>query len=169
MSDESDAERAHSSGFSTIRIARIVAESTAAASFGVDGTGHPVMTLVGEIIAVKHVEAGAGVSYGYTHRTTHATALALIGLGYADGVPRLASNRADVLVAGAQHPLVGRIAMDQFVVSCGDASPRAGTDAVLFGDARRGEPTAVQWAGWTERPALALTAGLGARIRRVAR
>ena len=138
-----------------------------AEAYGLDGSHSPVMTLLGEVIAVKHVEADAGVSYGYSYRTTQPTTLALVALGYADGVPRLASNRASVFVAGAPFPLVGRIAMDQFVVDCGDARPTVGADAVLFGDGEAGHPLATEWATHTGRTALELTAGLGSRIERV--
>ncbi len=92
-----------------------------------------MLTLVGEVVAVKRVPAGSGVSYGYSYRTGTETVLALVGLGYADGVPRLASNRASVWIAGAARPLVGRVAMDQFVAECGDTYPEVGADAVLFG------------------------------------
>ncbi len=139
-----------------------------AEAYGLDGSAAPVMTLVGEVIAVKPTEAGAGVSYGYSYHTADDTTLALVALGYADGVPRLASNRASVFVGGALHPLVGRVAMDQFVVECGSSSPVAvGDEAVLFGDAAAGHPLAVDWAGWTERSPLELTAGIGSRVERV--
>lgn len=137
-----------------------------AAAYGLDrmaGT-EPLLTLVGEVIAVKRVPAGSGVSYGYTYRTGTETVLALVGLGYADGVPRLASNRASVWIAGAARPLVGRIAMDQLVVECGGNPPEVGEDAVLFGAAPH--PTAVEWADLTGRTASELTAGLGPRIER---
>lgn len=137
-----------------------------AAAYGLDrspGTT-PVLTLVGEVVAVKRVPAGSGVSYGYSYRTGTETVLALVALGYADGVPRPASNRASVWISGAAHPLVGRIAMDQFVVECGENVPRVGEDAVLFGGA--GLPAAIDWADLTGRTALELTAGLGPRIAR---
>ncbi|WP_434056594.1 alanine racemase C-terminal domain-containing protein [Antiquaquibacter soli] len=135
-----------------------------AEAYGVDGSGIPVLTLVGEVIAVKPVGADAGVSYGYTYRTPAPTTLALVALGYADGVPRLASNRASVAIGGEPLPLVGRIAMDQFVVDCGDRHPSVGDDAVLFG---RNAPSALDWAAHTERSALDLTAGIGSRVERV--
>jgi len=135
-----------------------------AAAYGLDGVGRAVMTLVGEVIAVKAAPADAGVSYGYSYRTTDATTLALVALGYADGVPRLASNRAQVLVGGALHPLVGRVAMDQFVVDCGTSSPQVGDEAVLFGV---GAAPATEWAVHTGRAALELTAGIGSRVTRV--
>lgn len=145
------------------------ASDAATAAYGLDGVGRPVMSLIGEVISVKEVGVDEGVSYGYTYRTPRATRLALVALGYADGVPRLASNRAEVLVAGSRHPLVGRIAMDQFMLDIGDADVEPGVDAVLFGDPDRGEPSALEWAVWTERTPLALTAGIAARVERVVR
>lgn len=140
----------------------------AAAAYGVDGTSQAVMTVAGEVVSVKAAEAGAGVSYGYSYHTPEDTVLALIALGYADGVPRLASNVARVSVAGALHPLVGRVAMDQFVLDVGSTSAVAvGDEAVLFGDAAAGHPTAQDWAGWTGRTALEVTAGIGSRVERV--
>jgi len=137
------------------------------AAYGLDGHARPVMTLAGEVISAKPTEAGAGVSYGYSYRTTDDTTLALIALGYADGVPRLASNTASVFVGGGVHPLVGRVAMDQFVVDLGGPSAVAiGDEAVLFGDAAAGHPRALDWAGWTGRTALQLTAGIGSRVQR---
>lgn len=143
------------------------AHGVGAAAYGLDPTASttPVLTLVGEVVAVKRVPPGSGVSYGYTYRTRLETVLALVGLGYADGVPRLASNRASVWIAGAAHPLVGRIAMDQFVVECGGTTPEVGEDAVLFGHGH-GVPRAFEWAELTARTPLELTAGLGPRIER---
>lgn len=135
-------------------------------AYGLTAETTAVMTLVGEVVAVKPAEAGAGVSYGYSYHTTNATTLALVALGYADGVPRLASNTASVSVGSGLHPVVGRIAMDQFVVDCGDDVPELGADAVLFGDSASGCPTAGQWAEVTSRSALQLTAGIGWRVKR---
>jgi alanine racemase len=166
VSDDRDADVARTVGFTDVRVGRRPDLAADTSAYGVSGRGRAVLSLMGEVIAVKQVAAGAGVSYGYTYRTAEATTLALIGLGYADGVPRLASNRAQVLLAGAKRPLVGRIAMDQLVVDCGGAEPEIGDAAVLFGDPERGEPSASEWGAWTERAPLALTAGLGRRIVR---
>ncbi len=138
-----------------------------AAAYGLDGTGDPVMTVTGEVIAVKPTEAGAGVSYGYTYRTERDTTLALVGLGYADGVPRLSSNRASVTIGDSLFPLVGRVAMDQFVVDCGDSVPSVGDEVTLWGVTSIVSPTAQDWATHTERTALELTAGLARRVERV--
>ncbi len=56
------------------------------------------MALAGSVVSVKRVPAGQGVSYGFEYRTTSETTLALIPLGYADGVPRHASNRGPVRI-----------------------------------------------------------------------
>ena len=171
LSDDRDAAAAREAGFTDVHVGRLPHEVDAvgAEAYGLHDGGTPVLTLVGEVIAIKHVGADAGVSYGYTYRTEAPTCLALVALGYADGVPRLASNRASVRVGSDVHPLVGRIAMDQFVVDCGDDAPGIGSEAVLFGDPGTGATSTHDWATVTERHPLMLTAGLGARIRRVAR
>ena len=170
VSNERDADIARGCGLTAVQsLDPGPGVADAAAILGLDGTHRPVLAVVGELIAVKHVPAGAGVSYGYTYRAAAATHLALVGLGYADGIPRLASNRATLTVDGVPHPLVGRIAMDQLVIELGDAPVPTGGDVVVFGDPARGEASARDWADWTERSPLALTAGLGHRIRRETR
>jgi alanine racemase len=167
VSNEHDADAARAAGLD-VTIGRLAEHEVpdAAVAFGLDGTHRPVMTVVGELIATKHVPAGAGVSYGYTFRATRATMLGLVGLGYADGIPRLGSNRARLAIDGVRYPLVGRIAMDQLVIELGEAAVGPGADVVVFGSSSRSEPTALEWASCTERSALAVTAGLGHRIRR---
>ena len=106
----------------------------------------PAMTLRGSVAAVRRVSQGHGVSYGYTYRTDRETTLALIPLGYADGVPRQASGSGPVSIGGARFTVAGRIAMDQFVVDVGDHPVAVGDEAVLFGDPTLGVPSADEWA-----------------------
>ena len=83
----------------------------------------------------------AGVSYGFTHRTERETTLALVPLGYADGVPRSASGRGrGRRSAAARYPVVGRIAMDQFVVDVGDDAVEVGDRVVRLGRPGDGSP-----------------------------
>jgi alanine racemase len=72
----------------------------------------------------------------------------LVPVGYADGIPRAASGRAEVQVRGVRCPVIGRIAMDQFVIELGDrlSDVRAGDDVVVFGNESGGAPTADDWA-----------------------
>ncbi|TFC17583.1 alanine racemase [Cryobacterium algoritolerans] len=106
----------------------------------------PAMTLRGRVAAVRRVAAGAGVSYDYLWRAPEDGNLALVPLGYADGVPRQTSGAARVRIGGGTHPIVGRIAMDQFVVSVGQVDVAVGDQVVLFGDPATGVPSATEWA-----------------------
>ena len=106
----------------------------------------PAMTLRGAVAAVRRVPAGKGVSYGYAFRAERETTLALVPLGYADGVPRQASGAGPVVIGGRRHTVAGRIAMDQFVVDVGDTPVAVGDEAVLFGDPTLGVPSATEWA-----------------------
>nr|WP_229659806.1 alanine racemase [Tersicoccus solisilvae] len=133
----------------------------------------PAMTLRAAVANVKHVPAGQGVSYGLRYRTGAASALALVPLGYADGVPRIAAD-APVLVGGHRHRVAGRIAMDQFVVDLVDpvpADPAAllGTDAVLFGDPATGAPAVEEWADAAQTINYEIVTHIGDRVPRVYR
>jgi len=108
----------------------------------------PAMTLKCPVTLVKSVRAGEGVSYGHIWKADRDTTLALLPIGYADGVFRPLSGRMRVLINGRLRPNVGRICMDQFVVDLGpDASDVSeGDEAVLFGPGVEGEPRAQDWA-----------------------
>ncbi|MBF4571394.1 alanine racemase [Herbiconiux sp. VKM Ac-1786] len=127
----------------------------------------PVMTLTAPVASVKRVPAGHGVSYGFAYRTEGETTLALVPLGYADGIPRIASGRASVWIDGQRHPIAGRIAMDQFVVDVGDHPVEPGDEVVVFGEGDRGEPTAEEWAGFADTIGDEIVARIGARVERV--
>jgi alanine racemase len=88
------------------------------------------------------------VSYGHTWIADHDTTLALLPIGYADGVYRVLSGRIDVLINGRLRRSVGRICMDQFVVDLGPGANDVveGDDAILFGPGGGGEQTAQDWA-----------------------
>jgi len=98
----------------------------------------PAMTAKSFVVQVKRAEPGEGVSYGYLHRTTEQTNLALVPLGYAEGLPRSASGNAVVQVAGEPHKITSRIAMDQFVLDVGQQPVAVGDEVVLFGDPSKG-------------------------------
>ncbi|MDK9701432.1 MAG: alanine racemase, partial [bacterium] len=102
----------------------------------------PVMSLRSEVLFVKGVRAGEGVSYGLTYRTPHDTWLATIPVGYGDGYNRALSNRASVLIEGKRYPVVGRICMDQLMVDLGKDRIETGTPVTLFGKERRASAAA---------------------------
>ena len=108
----------------------------------------PAMTLKCAVAMVKSVRAGEGVSYGHAWTAAVDTAVALLPIGYADGVYRTLSGRLAVLINGRSYNSVGRICMDQFMVDLGpgDTDVAEGDEAILFGPGTSGEPTAQNWA-----------------------
>ncbi|MBV9843507.1 MAG: alanine racemase [Kutzneria sp.] len=106
----------------------------------------PAMTFRSSVSLVRRAPAGESVSYGHTWTTPAETTLALVPVGYADGVPRALSGRMRVWLAGRNRPVVGRVCMDQIVVDCGDDQVHEGDEVILFGPGDRGEPTAREWA-----------------------
>ncbi|MFB9308889.1 alanine racemase [Agromyces hippuratus] len=137
-------------------------DGTTAADLGL----RPVMTLRGRVAAVRRIEPGTGVSYGHTWRADRPTNLALVPLGYADGIPRQASGRGEVWIAGARRPVVGRIAMDQFVVDVGEDPVATGDEVVLFGDPQTGAPSADEWGDAADTIGYEIVTRIGARVPR---
>ncbi|TKA12921.1 alanine racemase [Actinacidiphila oryziradicis] len=135
----------------------------APADFGL----RPVMTLGARIALVKAVPGGHGISYGHKYTTPGATTLALVPVGYADGIPRHASGTGPVLVAGKWRTVAGRVAMDQFVVDLGGDSAEVGDEALLFGPGDRGEPTAEDWALAADTISYEIITRIGTRVPRV--
>lgn len=106
----------------------------------------PAMTVSAPVVSVKRVPAGEGVSYGFDFHCEVETTLALVPLGYGDGVPRHASNRGPVSINGTIGRIAGRVAMDQIVVDMGDAPVAVGDRAILFGNSSASVPSAEDWA-----------------------
>lgn len=96
-------------------------------------TEKPAVSMVGELVSVKQVPAGTGVSYGYLSRTSAESNLALVALGFSDGLPRSATNLLKAEIDGRIFGGIGRIAMDQCVFNLGDAHFEVGSEVELFG------------------------------------
>jgi len=126
----------------------------------------PAMTLRAQLALVKDVGADAGVSYGHTYRTSSATRLGLVPLGYADGIPRAASNVGPVSIRGQRFTISGRVCMDQFVVDVGRLAVASGDVVVLFGPGRDGEPLAQDWADAIGTIHYEIVTRIGARVPR---
>lgn len=123
----------------------------------------PAMTLRARIIMVKTLPAGHGIGYGHTFVTDAATRVAIVPLGYADGIPRSTSNKAEVLVGGHRRPVRGRVSMDQVVIDIGDDVVEAGDVVEFFGPH---EVTAEDWAGWHGTIAYEILTSIGSRVPR---
>ena len=135
------------------------------ASFGL----RPAMTASANITVVKRIPAGQGVSYGHTYVPERETTVVDVPAGYADGVPRAASNVGPVQIAGARRTISGRVCMDQFVVDVGDDQVHAGDPVVLFGPGTDGEPTAQDWAEATDTISYEIVTRMSTRLPRVYR
>jgi alanine racemase len=127
----------------------------------------PVMTLRARLALVKALPAGQGISYGHAYVPQVDTVVGLVPAGYADGVPRNATNVGPLLVDGRRTTIAGRVCMDQFVVDLGPGSTaQAGDVVTLFGGAP-GEPTAQEWADATATISYEIVTRLGARVPRL--
>lgn len=139
--------------------------------FGASGPGvfglRAALTLRTSVVNVKRVPAGTGVSYGPEHVTAVPTTLALLPLGYADGLPRATEGRAEVWLGDRRCPVIGRIAMDQCVVDAGDLPVRIGDPVVVIGAGRDdGAPTVTEWARWAGTNPHEVLTGIGSRVAR---
>ncbi len=131
----------------------------------------PAMTLRSEIVALRQVAAGTGVSYGFNHVVQSDTTLGLVPFGYADGMPRALNGAgATVAVAGQHCPIVGRIGMDQCIIDLGKLGKKVsiGDPVVLFGDPSRDLPAVEVWAELMRTINYEIVASIGTRVVRVA-
>jgi len=133
----------------------------------------PAMSLYGRVALVKRIPAGHGVSYGHAYTTTEPTTLALVPLGYADGLPRHAGNAGPVQLGGRRYTIAGRVCMDQVVLDIGPDGGAAGGPplaagdvAVIFGDGSDGGPTAQDWADAAGTISYEIVSRIGARVPR---
>jgi alanine racemase len=94
----------------------------------------PVLAWKSQVALVKRVAAGEGVGYGHTFRADTPTDVALVPLGYADGVFRALGNQGEVLINGRRYKMAGRVSMDSFSVDVGtDGGVRVGDTVTLIG------------------------------------
>jgi len=127
----------------------------------------PAMTVTTTVANNKLVDGGQGVSYGYRYHTSRPTRLALVPLGYGDGVPRTAIS-APVSIDGLRYEVAGRIAMDQFVVDLHTedaAVAPVGSRVDLFGP--ECGITADEWAAAAGTINYELVTRIGARVPRI--
>ncbi|WP_068154490.1 alanine racemase [Rhodococcus phenolicus] len=128
----------------------------------------PVMTLRTRVALVKKVTAGSGVSYGHRWIAPIDTTVAVLPMGYADGIRRNLSGRFEVQLGGRRRPQLGRVCMDQIVVDLGPdgGGVSEGDHALFFGDGRHGEPNAQDWADLLDTINYEVVTGVGGRTVR---
>ena len=127
----------------------------------------PALSLRSEVSFVRSVPAGEGVSYGMRHLFDRPATVAVVPLGYADGVPRnLGLSGGEVLIGGARHPIRGVVTMDQLVVETTGASVSPGDEVVLIGSQGDQVVTAQEWAWLTGTIPYEIVCGFSARLPR---
>ena len=126
----------------------------------------PVMHLEGRVLSTKPLRAGEAVSYGYTHRATRDTRVALVTGGYAQGILRALGNRAQAQIGERTHPIVGRIAMDVCVVDLDGEDADPGTPVTFFGGTGPMRAALAHWAAVTGLTALEMAVVIGRHAHR---
>ncbi len=128
----------------------------------------PALSLKAQVVQLNCLPAGDGVGYSLTYRTPCDSTLALLPLGYADGLARALSNRGWALIRGHRAPIVGRVSMDQTVLDVTHIpGVQIGDTAVLIG--AQGDQTITAWEVGLGMNSIAYEAlvNLGARLPRV--
>lgn len=126
----------------------------------------PAMRVTARVVGLRSVGAGEGIGYGHATITRRATRLALVPMGYADGLPRVAGPHAWMRVGEVPAPVVGRISMDQVILDVGDRPVRVGDPVTVLGDGADGAPTAADWARWSGTIPHEILTGIGGRVIR---
>lgn len=124
----------------------------------------PVLSLCSSIASIKRLPAGESLGYGRTFITKRESLIALVPIGYADGYPRVLSNKGKVVINGIAVPVVGRISMDWTLVDVTDVpSPTVGDKVVLIG----GEILAADIARESGTIGYEITCGISPRVPRI--
>lgn len=134
-----------------------------------NGELRPVMTLRTRVVALRTVHKREAVGYNATFRATRDTRVATLPVGYGDGVPLSASNRATVLIQGRRFGVAGRISMDYLGVDVGAAPVALGDEAILFGAGQGAELRVEEAADAAGTLAYELLVRVGSCVPRVIR
>ncbi len=128
----------------------------------------PVLSWKTRVLAIKDVARGETVGYGRTYRVKRKERIAILPVGYADGYPRLLSNKGQVLINGKRAPVRGRVSMDLISVDCTHIpSVKEGSEAILIGESSKDEITAIDVAAWADTIAWEVLCGISPRVPRL--
>ncbi|MGC8625114.1 MAG: alanine racemase [Phycisphaerae bacterium] len=126
----------------------------------------PIARLTAPIMAIHACAAGVGVGYGHTFVTARISRLGIVPVGYADGYPRVLSNRSFVMLGPEKFPVVGRVSMDQMVVDITDSEVRVGNMVTVISDAPCSPICMDGLAQQCDTIGYELATGLGSRLER---
>ena len=127
---------------------------------------HPAMRIVSHVAFVQRLPAGVRPSYGRRRELTQDAYVATVPIGYADGLPRLLSDKLEVLIRGRRRPLAGTVTMDQIIVDVGDEAVEAGEEVILIGVQGEQQVTADEWASMLGTISYEVVCQIGPRLPR---
>ena len=128
----------------------------------------PVMTVKAKIIYLKTIEAGASIGYGRTYKAPGARRIATLPVGYADGLPRLCSNKGRVIVNGYYAPIVGNVCMDQCMIDVTDIPDvKLGDTVIVMGEEGKLSVTADDIGDQALTIPYEITCGFGQRLEKI--
>ena len=129
---------------------------------GKDSNLKPVMKIRAKLVLVKDMPAGAPIGYGATEFTKSATKIGIVGMGYADGIPRNTKG-AGITFNGVSAPTIGRVSMDQFAVDLGaNSTAKTGDWVTVLGE----NYDAYDWAKACQTIAYEITTRISGRLPR---
>ena len=126
-----------------------------------------VMCLKTAVTHLRRLPAGHNVSYGRRWETDRETTLAVLPIGYADGIRRHLTGRLQVMIGGRRYPVVGTVTMDQIMVDMGDDPVSVGDDVLIWGDSENGSIQVLDVAESMGSIPYEMTCGISRRVQRV--
>lgn len=128
-----------------------------------DQSLQPVMKVRARLVLVKEMPANHPIGYGATAHTKSPTKIGIVGMGYADGIPRNANSGAGVTFNGQSAAIIGRVSMDQFAVDLGaDSKAKTGDWVTVIGE----NYDAYSWADACQTIHYEITTRMAPRIKR---
>ena len=128
----------------------------------------PVLAVKARITHLKTIAPGTGVSYSHKFVAQQSMQIAIVGIGYADGVPRILSNQMQVVVNGQRVNQIGAITMDQLMLDVSNLqSVRAGDVVTLLGQAGSHTFSADHWADMANTISWEILCGFKHRLPRI--
>ena len=128
----------------------------------------PVLSWKTRILQLKKVPSNTSISYGQTFITKRDSLIATLPIGYADGYPRLLSNRGQALIGGKRAPVAGRVCMDLTMLDVTDIGKiQQGDEVVLLGTQESETISADEMASWADTISYEILTSIGARIPRI--
>ena len=126
-----------------------------------------VMTLKTFVAHIRKIPAGFPVSYGRRWTAKEPTTIAVLPLGYADGIQRNLTNKGEVLIQGKRYPMVGTVTMDHIMIDVGNDPIEPGDEVIVWGEGTEGTIQALEVAEKIGTIPYELTCGVSKRVKRV--